>query len=325
MSPEVLLGQSNRVIEIPKFADKVPPNRGFFRQMTLQEMSERIGHTCRLTAVHYESLPVGIPRPHRFVARSNLALTVSSGQMEININNEELYKTTNGDKVIVIKKGDIIDLRGIKPNLSFTPASAYDDVNYQLFELDGEQMPIEQINFGLINPFIEGLYYISSGTNATLPIAIVSEIIGSEFNPVQINHSWSVPNVLRGLHAEGWAKVIKVVKGRVKACLVDVRPDSPSFKSVTMKYLDASSGWIYIPVGFANGFQVVPLKNGEEAGADYVYVVNGSYKDRDPRRDQAIDMSSSELNIRWDPAIERIISQRDLGGVSVSQFLSSLK
>lgn len=324
MSVETEQGQFNRVIEIPKFTDDVPPNRGFFRQMTIQDMSERIGHPCKLTAVHYETLPVGTLNTVRFMARSNLAITVSKGEMEV-IVNDEYISTNTGDKVIVFKIGDEIQLTGIKPDLSYTPASAFDDVTYQLFELDGVQMQLENTSYGLINPYIEGLYYIQSDTNTTLPIDVISQISRAEFIPAQVNHSWSIPGVYRGLHAESWAKTIKVVSGRVLACLVDVRPESPSFRSVTMKHLDANSGWIYIPVGFANGFQVVPLENGEEVGADYVYVVNGSYKDRDTRRDQAINMFSPDLNIHWDSVREKIISQRDLNGVSVSQFLSSLK
>ena len=49
--------------------------------------------------------------------------------------------------------------------------------------------------------------------------------IGFKFKPVQMNHSRSLPSVLRGLHAEQWNKMIYPVTGTAFLAIVDLRPD----------------------------------------------------------------------------------------------------
>jgi len=55
------------------------------------------------------------------------------------------------------------------------------------------------------------------------------ETSGVEFKPVQISHAMSLPNVIRGIHTEGWNKIVYPVTGKMFSAIVDVRPESPTF------------------------------------------------------------------------------------------------
>ena len=55
------------------------------------------------------------------------------------------------------------------------------------------------------------------------------DFTGITFKPVQVNHSLSKPGVLRGIHAEGWNKIIYPITGQVFIALVDIRPESKTF------------------------------------------------------------------------------------------------
>lgn len=85
------------------------------------------------------------------------------------------------------------------------------------------------------------------------------EATGLEIEFVQDNQSVSKRGVLRGLHYQvgefAQAKLIQVIQGEVMDVMVDLRPDSPSFKKTHKIILnDQNHHLIYIPQGFAHGF-----------------------------------------------------------------------
>lgn len=130
----------------------------------------------------------------------------------------------------------------------------------------------------------------------------LEEAIGSEFKPVQWNHSVSKANVLRGLHAENWNKLIYPVTGKMFAAIVDIRPDSSTFGKVeTFEFSDANRFALFIPAGLANSICAL------EGDVNYLYLVDKYYDGTDTT---AIAFDDPDLNINW-PVKDPIISQRD--------------
>jgi len=76
---------------------------------------------------------------------------------------------------------------------------------------------------------------------------------------VQDNQSFSVKNVLRGLHFQrppfAQGKLVRVIKGKVLDVAVDIRKDSPTYGQHEAVVLDAEEcNMFYVPEGFAHGF-----------------------------------------------------------------------
>lgn len=167
---------------------------------------------------------------------------------------------------------------------------------------------------------IPGLFYIAHQPNADargffLEVAAIDDIEGAwgrPFRVVQVNHSRSVQNVVRGLHAEDWNKLVMVASGVAFCALADVRPASPTFGKVETFLLGhggaagSAGGALFIESGVANSFCVV------EGPVDYVYAVDKRYTNRDPKGDQAIALFDPDLNIQWPiDRAQMIISERD--------------
>lgn len=126
---------------------------------------------------------------------------------------------------------------------------------------------------------------------------------GLTFEGIQMNHSHSMPGVIRGIHAEKWNKIIYPVCGDVFIAIVDIRLDSPTFAKVeTFNINDNNRIGLFIPNGLANSLCVTGDKS-----VDYIYLVDAYYDGSDTR---AIAWNDPDLNINW-PIENPIISQRD--------------
>lgn len=126
---------------------------------------------------------------------------------------------------------------------------------------------------------------------------------GLKFEVIQLNHSHSIPGVIRGIHAENWNKIIYPVCGEAFIAIVDIRPDSPTFTKVeTFDVNDTNRIGLFIPNGLANSFCVI----GDE-DVDYIYLVDTYWDGSDTR---AIAWDDPDLNIQW-PVKNPIISDRD--------------
>lgn len=131
----------------------------------------------------------------------------------------------------------------------------------------------------------------------------LEKIVGFKFDGIQMNHSRSVPGVIRGIHAEKWNKIIYPVSGEVFIAIVDIRPDSPTFAKVeTFNVGDDNRIGLFIPNGLANSLCVIGEKN-----VDYIYLVDSYYDGSDTR---AIAWDDPDLQINW-PIKNPIISERD--------------
>lgn len=131
----------------------------------------------------------------------------------------------------------------------------------------------------------------------------VEEVLGIEFKGVQMNHAFSNPKVLRGIHAEGWNKIICPLNGEVFIAIVDVRQDSPTFgKFETFTINDENKIALFVSKGLANSYCIT-----SDCGVDYVYLVDTYYDGSDTR---AIAWDDTDLKIDW-PIKDPIISERD--------------
>lgn len=126
---------------------------------------------------------------------------------------------------------------------------------------------------------------------------------GIKFNIVQADHSYSVPGVIRALHAENWNKLVYPLTGKAFSAIVDIRPDSPAFGKVeTFEFSEDNPQALFIPKGLANSVCVhgnMPVH--------YLYLVDAYYDGTDTR---AVAWDDPDLNIKW-PIKSPIISDRD--------------
>lgn len=131
----------------------------------------------------------------------------------------------------------------------------------------------------------------------------LEKTLGYEFRPVQMNHSKSLPKVLRGLHAEEWNKLIYPTTGKVFVAIVDIRPDKDTFAKVETFTIDDENRYaLFVPKGLANSLCVLGEKE-----VNYIYLVDAYYDGSDLR---AIVWNDPDLNIDW-PIKDPIISERD--------------
>jgi dTDP-4-dehydrorhamnose 3,5-epimerase len=120
---------------------------------------------------------------------------------------------------------------------------------------------------------------------------------------VQDNHSHSIKNVVRALHAQPLqGKLVSVIRGAIYDAAVDIRPDSPMFRQWFGALLDdVTHHQLYIPPGFAHGFCVLSDQ------ADVVYKTTDYYRRED---EIAIRWDDPEIGIDW-PVSSPLLSERD--------------
>jgi dTDP-4-dehydrorhamnose 3,5-epimerase len=125
---------------------------------------------------------------------------------------------------------------------------------------------------------------------------------GEKFEIKQMNHSRSVKNTLRGIHAAPWNKLIYVTHGSVKSVIVDLRPESSTFgKHETFTLGDENPASIFIPKGCGNSYLVLS----EEA--DYTYLTDAAWE---PGKEIGIVWNDVDLGIDWGTE-DLLISERD--------------
>jgi dTDP-4-dehydrorhamnose 3,5-epimerase len=124
---------------------------------------------------------------------------------------------------------------------------------------------------------------------------------------VQVNHSFSKKKgTLRGLHFQippfSETRIIKCIKGSVFDVAIDIRKESPTFlKWFGLELSTENNRMLYIPEGFAHGFQT--LKNNSEL----LYFHTGYYY---PQAEAAISCLDPLLKIEF-PLKVTEISDRD--------------
>jgi dTDP-4-dehydrorhamnose 3,5-epimerase len=190
-----------------------------------------------------------------------------------------------------------------------------------------------QLSQDVFKTKIKDLYYVSHKRFKDergffcelLRLPELEKQLGHEMIIRQVNYSYSKKDVIRGLHAEGWNKLVSVLSGKAFCALVDLRKDSPTYKIVEyfdLEYdLEADAGaMLYVPKGVANSYLVT------EGPCGYIYGVDQIYADRDKSGDISLSVFDPELKIAWPIDKEKmIISQRDKDSLTLKQVLEHRK
>lgn len=115
-------------------------------------------------------------------------------------------------------------------------------------------------------------------------------------NFVQVNHSITRnKGTVRGMHFQyppnAEVKMVKCIKGSVLDIIIDIRADSPTFLESHEEVLSAENmKMIYIPKGFAHGFQTL------EDNSELLYFHSSVYT---PGNEGALNARDPFLNIKW--------------------------
>jgi dTDP-4-dehydrorhamnose 3,5-epimerase len=139
-----------------------------------------------------------------------------------------------------------------------------------------------------------------------------NEAAGMKVEFVQDNESFSVRNVLRGLHyqiRQPQGKLIQVMAGEVFDVAVDLRRSSSTFgKWVGVTISGGTHRMLWIPPGFAHGFIVL------SEHAIMLYKTTDYYA---PEHERTIVWSDPSLNIRWPLEAKPIVSDKDRRGAAL--------
>lgn len=141
------------------------------------------------------------------------------------------------------------------------------------------------------------------------------EITGLDIEFVQDNQSVSTRGVLRGFHFQrgeyAQAKLVRCPMGEILDVVVDLRPDSPTFKKSFKIHLNQTNHLqLFVPAGFAHGFVTLSEQS------IFAYKCDQYYH----RESEAgIRYNDPELGIDWEFETSKLLlSEKD-------QSLPSLK
>lgn len=120
------------------------------------------------------------------------------------------------------------------------------------------------------------------------------EILGITKKIVQINHSFSRKGVIRGLHFQkppfAQAKIVCVIRGKIRDVVVDLRSDSPTFgKHLAIEISEENGRQLFAPEGFAHGFYAVK-------DSHVVYCVTAEYN---KEAEEGVIWNDLDLGIDW--------------------------
>ena len=122
----------------------------------------------------------------------------------------------------------------------------------------------------------------------------------------QVSLSSSRRGVLRGLHCSPYPKLVSVVRGAIYDVVVDLRPDSPTFRRWCAVYVNSDNRrQIYVPPGCGHGFVCVE-------DAEMLYLQGGTFVSQTEIDVHPFDAT---LDIKWHDFgddMEYIMSDKDM-------------
>lgn len=132
-------------------------------------------------------------------------------------------------------------------------------------------------------------------------------LAGIEEEFLQSNCSISKQNVIRGLHYQKapyeQAKLVRVTAGKIIDTIIDMRRGSKTFgKSLSVELSADNLLELYVPKGFAHGFQVT------QGPAMVEYMVSNKYS---LAHEAGIRWNDNDLGITWRNTTNAIISEKD--------------
>ena len=132
--------------------------------------------------------------------------------------------------------------------------------------------------------------------------------IGHDKEWVQLNHSFTADKgTVRGMHFQhspfSEIKMLRCIAGAVLDVIVDIRKGSVTFlQHISVNLSAANKQMIYIPQGFAHGFQTL------EDNTELIYHHAEYYQ---PRVEGGLRYNDEALNIQWPLPVQNI-SARDI-------------
>jgi dTDP-4-dehydrorhamnose 3,5-epimerase len=133
---------------------------------------------------------------------------------------------------------------------------------------------------------------------------------------VQLNHSRSARNVVRGLHFQ-WdppmGKLMRVTQGRAFLVAVDIRVGSPTLgRWVGAEVSAEEPRQLWAPASFARGFCVL------SEFAEIEYLTTGTYN---KAAESGIRWNDPAIGIEW-PVSEPILSAKDESAQTLAEWLA---
>lgn len=130
---------------------------------------------------------------------------------------------------------------------------------------------------------------------------------GIEVLFVQDNLARSEKGILRGLHYQiapaPQGKLVGVLQGRIFDVAVDLRPGSPTFGAWEGVELGEEGALLWIPPGFAHGYQVL---------SEQTLVSYKTTAEYAPDLDRGVRWDDPVIGIKW-PLRDPVVSEKDRG------------
>ena len=135
---------------------------------------------------------------------------------------------------------------------------------------------------------------------------------------VQDNESKSDKGVIRGLHFQAppfeQTKLVRCISGNILDVAVDLRTNSKTYgKSFSIELSSENNKQLFIPKGFAHGFQVL------SEIAIVNYKVDEYYN---PDSESGLIWNDKDLSIDWNLDLKPILSKKDLKLISFKELKS---
>lgn len=172
----------------------------------------------------------------------------------------------------------------------------------------GFRMPFEFDQLEIPGPVLIRPRIFDDGRGFFLELYKHSDFANAGITPhlVQDNLSKSSQGVLRGLHYQkaprAQGKMVICVKGRIFDVAVDIRKGSPHYgKWVGVDLTEENRHMLYVPPGFAHGFQVL------SAAAEVLYKCTEEYS---PPNERGIIWNDPDIAIAW-PLLQPVLSAKD--------------
>ena len=133
---------------------------------------------------------------------------------------------------------------------------------------------------------------------------------GLDTRLVQANLSWNPrQGTLRGMHFQraplAEVKVVRATRGAIYDVIIDLRPDSSTFKKwIGVELTAENRRALYVPEGFAHGFQtLVP-------DCEVHYLVTEFYT---PSAEGGVRWNDPAFGIEWPDPMHAFLSEKDAG------------
>lgn len=131
--------------------------------------------------------------------------------------------------------------------------------------------------------------------------------LGLDVNLFQCNISFNKKTgTLRGMHYQDSPyeeiKIVRCTQGKIFDVVIDLRPDSSTYREwISFELSSQNYKMIYIPKGFAHGFQTL------EDNTEIFYHMSDCYM---PKYSNGITWNDKSINIKW-PIENPILSDND--------------